>query len=73
MDYIDNATGTIHSDINGGGRLSLVELHPVVTFAVGSDSEKDKLLHELAHQKCFITNSFILLVEHIPIFLWEKK
>ena len=54
--YVDDARGAMAETENGGGHFTEVTLRPVVTIASG-DSELAALLHERAHELCFIANS----------------
>lgn len=53
--YVDQATGTMLSD-SQGGRFSEVVLHPVVTISAG-DPLTAEVLHHAAHGACFIARS----------------
>jgi organic hydroperoxide reductase OsmC/OhrA len=55
--YRDEASGTMAGDATGSGRFTEIVLHPVVTIAPGSDAAKARMLHEKAHEMCFIANS----------------
>lgn len=69
-DYVDNATGTMIEDENGG-RFTEVTLHPKVTVKDASMIEKANELHEIAHKKCFIANSCNFPVKHEPMTVTE--
>jgi organic hydroperoxide reductase OsmC/OhrA len=51
---------------DGTGRFKSVRLHPTVTVAAGSDSERAGTLHQPAHEKCFIANSVNFPVDCEP-------
>ncbi len=55
--YTDAATGEMVLNADGSGRYTSVTLRPQVTVAAGSDTETARILHGLAHEKCFIANS----------------
>ena len=63
--YEDEAKGKMER-VEGVVRFTEVMLHPKVTIAPGSDSEKAKSLHERAHAICFIANSVNFPVKHSP-------
>lgn len=62
--YADTATGALEVDPDGGGRLTGVDLHPVVTLADESQRTLADSLHEEAHRLCFIANSVNFPVRH---------
>jgi organic hydroperoxide reductase OsmC/OhrA len=64
--YRDEAVGTMAEDARGLGRFTEIVLHPVVTIAAGSDSQKAAALHEKAHDMCFIANSINFPVRCVP-------
>jgi organic hydroperoxide reductase OsmC/OhrA len=64
--YQDAATGTMQEDGKGGGKFTEVVLHPVVTIADATQSERAMQLHERAHQTCFIANSCSVPIRHEP-------
>jgi organic hydroperoxide reductase OsmC/OhrA len=55
-DYTDDATGTMVETPDGGGHLTEVTLHPVITISAG-DAALAAELHGKAHHLCFIANS----------------
>ena len=65
-DYIDNATGIMIDTLNGSGHFSEVTLHPIVTVAESSMTEKANELHKKANELCFIANSVNFPVHHKP-------
>jgi organic hydroperoxide reductase OsmC/OhrA len=65
--YSDTATGALEVDADGGGRLTGVDLHPVVTLADESQRRLADSLHEEAHRLCFIANSVSFPVRHHPV------
>ncbi|HNQ61583.1 MAG TPA: OsmC family protein [Bacteroidia bacterium] len=56
-DYIDSATGTMVESGEGGGRFKEVILNPVVVVSEAAMISKLDEMHNLAHKKCFISNS----------------
>jgi organic hydroperoxide reductase OsmC/OhrA len=65
--YIDNPTGILIQNANGGGSFSLVTLNPIVKVKHPSMIEKANELHVKANQKCFIANSVNFEVKHLPV------
>jgi len=57
MEYTDHANGIMEESDDGSGRFQCVTLKPKVFIRQGSDLEKARILHEVAHAKCFIANS----------------
>jgi organic hydroperoxide reductase OsmC/OhrA len=57
LEYVDEASGTMVEDADGGGRFTDVILRPNVAIASGGDLERAEALHERAHHLCFIANS----------------
>jgi organic hydroperoxide reductase OsmC/OhrA len=65
--YEDAADGEmVETEAGGGGQFVRVTLRPHVVLAAGSDAEKARALHEIAHQNCFIARSVNFPVEHVP-------
>ncbi|MGN6744223.1 MAG: OsmC family protein [Amnibacterium sp.] len=65
--YTDTATGSLEVDADGGGRLTGVDLHPVVVLADESQRALADSLHAEAHRLCFIANSVRFPVRHHPV------
>lgn len=63
-DYVDPATGTLTMDAPGGARFTEVVLNPVVTITDASRIDEASVLHDKAHEKCFIANSVNFPVKH---------
>ena len=63
LSYTDAPEGTMDLAPDGSGRFTAVTLHPQVTIAPESDAEAARILHQLAHEKCFIANSVNFPVE----------
>ena len=57
LQYRDEARGEMESASDGSGRFTKVTLSPQVIVAAESDVENARILHHLAHEKCFIANS----------------
>ncbi len=55
--YTDAAQGSMGLAMDGSGRFISVTLRPQVLVAGRSDVETARILHHLAHEKCFIANS----------------
>ena len=55
--YIDHATGAMETYPDGSGRMTEVVLHPTVTVLDAEMLEPAKLLHDKAHELCFIAHS----------------
>lgn len=55
--YRDDASGTMQTASDRGGRFTDVVLRPSVTLAAGSDTGRAHALHEEAHRLCFIAQS----------------
>lgn len=68
LDYVDHAEGEMVEEHNGAGQFTAVLLRPKVTLAAGTDLDKARSLHQLAHQKCFIARSVNFPVTHQPEF-----
>jgi organic hydroperoxide reductase OsmC/OhrA len=66
LEYLDNAEGIMEESSDGSGIFKKVILRPRVVIAAGSDLEKARSLHDVAHAKCFIANSVNFTVEHEP-------
>lgn len=66
--YEDRAEGWMTEQPGGEGQFTRVVLHPRVTLVPGSDVEKARHLHHMAHEKCFIARSVNFPVEALPEF-----
>lgn len=66
-DYTDDPVGTMAEDPGGGGRFTEVVLRPRVTVATPDMIDAAILVHESAHEKCFIANSVNFEVRHEPV------
>ncbi len=65
--YTDAATGSLEVDPDGGGRMTEVDLHPVVVLADEGQRALADSLHAEAHRLCFIANSVSFPVRHHPV------
>lgn len=65
LDYIDEATGKIVEDKNGG-RFVEVVLSPQVTVESEEMIPEAESLHQRANQMCFIANSCNFEIKHSP-------
>jgi organic hydroperoxide reductase OsmC/OhrA len=65
-DYVDDAEGIMHEELDGGGHFARVVLRPVVTISRESDAARARTLHEEAHRMCFIARSVNFPVGHEP-------
>lgn len=69
--YVDEATGTLQQE-GDGGRLIEATLRPVVTLAEHhdeADARRAETLHHRASELCFIANSVSFPVRHEPTTL----
>jgi organic hydroperoxide reductase OsmC/OhrA len=64
--YVDNPTGILTQNDDGGGKFSEVTLNPIVKVQQKDMIDKANELHVNANQKCFIANSVNFRVKHIP-------
>lgn len=65
-DYVDNPTGIMVEDKNGGGKFKEVILNPIVTVKESGSLKKLKELHKKANELCFIANSVNFPINHNP-------
>lgn len=65
--YEEEATGLMNENPAGGGKFSLVTLHPVVTVQDASMIDKAITLHHKAHEICYIANSVNFEVACEPV------
>jgi organic hydroperoxide reductase OsmC/OhrA len=72
LSYEDHAQGTMIEHPDGAGEFVEVTLCPKVRLAAGADAQKAAQLHELAHEKCFISRSVNFPVRHQPTFEIES-
>lgn len=66
--YTDNAEGVMEETGGGSGRFRSVTLRPHATVAPGTDIDRARDLHAVAHEKCFIANSVNFPVGLEPSF-----
>jgi organic hydroperoxide reductase OsmC/OhrA len=64
--YVDEATGTMRQEGNGG-HFTEVVLRPRVTVVSADMAEAATLLHDEAHQACFVASSVNFTVRHEPL------
>ncbi len=57
LSYVDEATGTMTMEGDGGGRFTEVVLRPTVGVADASMVDAARAAHERAHHLCFIARS----------------
>ncbi len=62
--YVDDAEGTLDL-VDGSMVFTEVMLRPKVTLVQG-DPERARALHEEANRECFIANSVLCPVRHLP-------
>ena len=62
--YEDSAEGLMKTDRTGGGRFQSITLHPRVTIADAAHRERAMVLHERAHEQCFIASSCNFPIHH---------
>jgi len=57
--YVDDAVGVMSKNSNGKQFISLITLHPAITFEGGRNPSAEELqaLHHTAHSECYIANS----------------
>jgi organic hydroperoxide reductase OsmC/OhrA len=65
VSYVDQVTGRMANE-QGKLRFAEVVLQPHVTIEPGDSLEKAELLHQDAHEICFIANSVAFPVRHQP-------
>jgi organic hydroperoxide reductase OsmC/OhrA len=66
--YEDEAEGVMAEEKpNGAGQFVEVILRPRVTLAQGSDQLVAEMLHQAAHEKCFISRSVNFPVTYAPL------
>ncbi|MEL6393148.1 MAG: OsmC family protein [Bacteroidota bacterium] len=57
LEYTDEAEGTMRMNADGSGQFEKVTLKPRVQVSKASMIKQAQELHELAHEKCFISRS----------------
>jgi len=65
--YVDEATGTMVENADGGGKFKEVTLNPVVKVASEEMISKAISLHHQAHAVCYIANSVNFPVKVNPV------
>ena len=71
--YKDSPEGSMELAPDGSGRFTSVVLHPQVRVAADSDVNTARILHHLAHEKCFIANSVNFPVDVEPFVAWAEE
>ena len=59
-----SASGTLALRPDGGGRFDAVLLEAMVTLADPADRDRATVLHDAAHERCFIANSCNVPIRH---------
>ena len=54
--YVDRPTGVLEEN-EEGGKMTQIDLNPLIVIRHGSDLVIAQALHKIAHQKCFIAAS----------------
>ncbi len=67
VSYSDEATGTMETTPDGGGRFVSVTLHPKAEILEEKQKALALELHHKAHQLCFIAASVNFPVEHAAV------
>jgi organic hydroperoxide reductase OsmC/OhrA len=65
-DYTDRAEGTMEVEADGGGKFTVITLHPMVTITDPQKVETANGLHHRANQLCFIARSCNFPILHQP-------
>ena len=68
--YFDAATGVMDKNAEGKVAMTIVTLHPEVTFSGDHQPSREELhkLHHDAHEACFIANSVKTEVRCEPVY-----
>ena len=64
--YVDEAVGTMEQTADGGGQFTQVTLKPRMTLAQPERIAEARVIHQRAHQLCFIARSVNFPVLHEP-------
>ena len=73
INYQDKAIGKMRETEAGSGRFTEVILQPKVTITAESSLEQAKIIHDKAHEFCFIANSVNFPVLCQPSITREKS
>lgn len=65
--YTDHPSGTMVERADGGGRFSEVVLRPQVRITDAGHIDRTRILHERAHDLCFIANSVNVEIRCEPV------
>lgn len=68
--YVDHARGVMEKNATGKLFVSVVTLHPQVTFSGTNTPSREEItrLHHDAHAECYIANSVLTDVRCEPVF-----
>lgn len=66
-DYTDRPSGTMVETADGSGHFSEVVLRPQVRIVDSEHVDRTRILHERAHEMCFIANSVNFEVRCEPV------
>ena len=69
--YTDTPEGEMIQDDSGGGRFAKVTLYPVISIQDKILADQALALHDIAHEKCFISQSCNFPIEIEPSFTTE--
>lgn len=72
VSYVDEVLGCMASQA-GKIRFTEVVLKPRVTIEPGDNLERAEILHQEAHEVCFIANSVAFPVRHEPTILFAEE
>jgi organic hydroperoxide reductase OsmC/OhrA len=67
--YVDKASGTMQSELNGGGRFTEVILKPFITIKGFINKKELNELHQQANKLCYIANSCNFPIQHQAYYL----
>ncbi|MNY52597.1 OsmC-like protein [compost metagenome] len=68
--YVDAATGVMEKNTEGKMAMTVVTLHPQVSFSGENLPTREQIehLHHRAHEECFIANSVKTEVRCEPVY-----
>jgi organic hydroperoxide reductase OsmC/OhrA len=72
LGYEDNPSGTMITRTDGSGVFESVTLSPRVTISEKSDHQLAALLHDDAHEQCFIAASCAVPILHHPTIITAR-
>jgi len=73
IDYRDEGTGKLEVSDDGNGKFAEVTINPRVTITIESNADLAKVLHDKAHEFCFIANSVNFPVTYKPTIVFESE